>query len=161
MDVDISKLTFQDASKEDKKRLSRLVNFRGMIWLICSFVGIAVVFLLTFLFDRAKPITLFALGIAAIVLIITAISDMPAKKCKVCYGTVTNKREVSASEETGLYYNAITFTPDKGEVIEEFPIFSKKTLRLVEEGSRAVVVCYNERPPVIYADEQVHPVNKK
>lgn len=161
MDIDVSKLKFEDASQEDKKRISRLINTRGMIWLIISFVGIAIVFLLAFLLHRATPLALFALGVAAIVLIITAITDMPAKKCKVCYGTVSEKREIHPDAETGLYYNAVTFTPDKGEELEEVPIFSKKTLRLLDEGSRAVIVQYNNRPPVIYADAQVHPAEKK
>lgn len=157
MDIDLSALTFQEATKEDKKRISRLVNFRGMVWMICCIVGIIAVILAAYLLRRITLLTLFALGVAAIVLLITACRDMPAKTCKVCYGIATNKRESRNVENDILYYNAITFTSDKGEVIEDFPVFSKKTWQLLSEGSRAVIVCYNERPAVIFAEEQVHP----
>lgn len=158
MDIDLSALTFQEASQEDKKRISRLVNFRGMVWMICCIVGIFAVMVIAFLLGRGTPLTLFALGVAAIVLLITACRDMPAKTCKICYGIATDKRESRNVENDVLYYNAVTFTSDKGEVIEDFPVFSKKTWRLIGEGTRAVIVCYNDRPAAIFADEQVHPI---
>lgn len=153
MDIDCSHLTFRDASKEEKKRLFRLMNFYSFLWL-----GLAVSsFLLVFLAPtRFRLMTLIGLGIAALVLIFTAVSDMPARSCKICYGTISNKREVSASCQTGLYYNAVTFTSEKGEVIESFPIYSDKDFGSLSEGSRAAIVLYNKRAPALFPEERLH-----
>ncbi|MBO7564778.1 MAG: hypothetical protein J6T40_08075 [Clostridiales bacterium] len=152
MDIDISSLTFRDASKEEKKRIFRVLNLRGTIWLLCSILAIIAIFLIP---GRLKWFTALVLALAGIVLIYNVINDMPAWNCKVCKGIVSNKREVSASKDTGLYYDAVTFTSENGETMEAMPVFSNKTLRLLEEGSHATIVCYNKREPIILADEQL------
>ncbi len=153
MDIDISKLTFRDASKEEKSRIFRVLNLRGTVLLILAIVAIVAVFLVP---GRLKWITAIALNLAIIILAITVISDMPAWTCKVCKGVVSNKREVQPDKESGLYYDAVTFTSEKGEVMEEMPVFSKKTLHLLNEGSHATIICYNKRHPIILADKQLH-----
>ena len=40
MDIDVSSLTFRDASKEEKKRIFRILNLRSTIWLVLSIVGL-------------------------------------------------------------------------------------------------------------------------
>jgi len=152
MDIDVSSLTFRDASKEEKKRIFRLLNLRATIWLICALIAIAAVFLIP---GRVRLLTGIGLGLAAIVLLYIVIEDMPAWHCKVCNGIVSNKREVHPEQDTGLYYNAVTFTSEKGEVMDAMPVFSDRTLHLLQEGSRAVIVCYNKRQPVLLADEQL------
>ena len=153
MDIDISSLTFRDASKEEKSRIFRVLNLRGTVCLVLSIVALVAVFLIP---GRLKWITAVALGLAVIILAYAVISDMPAWTCKVCKGIVSNKREVQPDEETGIYYDAVTFTSEKGEVMEEMPVFSKKTLQLLNEGSHATIICYNKRHPIILADEQLH-----
>ena len=152
MDIDISSLTFRDASKEEKKRIFRVLNLRGTIWLVCSILAIVAIFLIP---GRLKWFTALILALAGAVLIYTVVKDMPAWTCKVCKGIVSNKREVSASNDNGLYYDAVTFTSENGETMDAMPVFSNKTLRLLEEGSRATIVCYNKREPIILADEQL------
>ncbi|MBO4928731.1 MAG: hypothetical protein J5379_10875 [Clostridiales bacterium] len=154
LDIDVTNLTFRDASPEEKRKIFRILNLRGTVWLICAIVAIAAVFLIP---GKLKWMTAAGLGIAAVILIYIAISDMPAWTCKVCKGVVTNKREISVSEDTGLYYDAVTFISDQGETMEAMPVFSGKTLHLLQEGSKATIVCYNKRKPVILADEQLHP----
>ena len=152
MDIDVSSLTFRDASKEEKKRIFRVLNLRSTIWLICALVAIAAVFLIP---GRLRLLTGIGLGLAAIVLIYIVIEDMPAWHCKVCKGIVSNKREITSNEDSGLYYDAVTFTSEKGEVMDIMPVFSGKTLHLLNEGSHATIVCYNKRQPIILADEQI------
>ena len=135
MDIDISSLTFRDASKEEKKRIFRVLNLRSSIWLVLSIVAIASLFIVAN--GRLKWISAIGMGIALVILIYTAIIDMPAWKCKVCHGRVSNKREVSTSEDTGMYYDAVTFISESGETMEAMPVFSAHTLRLLTEGSRA------------------------
>ncbi|MBP5416454.1 MAG: hypothetical protein J6Y58_02905 [Clostridiales bacterium] len=154
MDIDVSTLTFRDASKEEKKRIFRALNLRSTIWLVCAILAIAALFIVAN--GRLKWISAIGMGIALVILIYTAIIDMPAWKCKVCHGRVSNKREVSTSEDTGMYYDAVTFISESGETMEAMPVFSAHTLRLLTEGSRATIVCYNKRHPVILADEQLH-----
>lgn len=154
MDIDISTLTFHDASKEEKKRIFRVLNLRNTIWLVCSIAAIAILFIVAN--GRLKWISAIGMGIALIILIYTAVIDMPAWTCKVCHGIVSNKREVSDSEDTGLYYDAVTFTSETGETMDAMPVFSAHTLRLLEEGTRATIVCYNKRQPVIFSDRQLH-----
>ena len=153
MDVDCSKLTFRDASKEEKKRLFRLMNFYSFLWLGLALSSFLLVFIAP---TRFRLMTLIGLGIAALVLIFTAVSDMPARSCKICYGIISNKREVSASSETGLYYNAVTFTSEKGEVIEAFPIYSDKDFGALSEGGRAAIVLYNKRTPALFPEAKLH-----
>ncbi|MBR6254590.1 MAG: hypothetical protein K6E26_07675 [Clostridiales bacterium] len=154
MDIDVSTLTFKDASKEEKKRIFRAMNLRSTIWLVCSIVAIALLFIVAN--GRLTWISTVGIGIALVILIYVAISDMPAWHCKVCHGRVSNKREVSDSEDTGLYYDAVTFISENGETMDAMPVFSAHTLHLLEEGSRATIVCYNKRQPVIFADKQLH-----
>ena len=139
MDIDISTLTFHDASKEEKKRIFRVLNLRNTIWLVCSIAAIAILFIVAN--GRLKWISAIGMGIALIILIYTAVIDM---------------REVSASEDTGIYYDAVTFTSETGETMDAMPVFSAHTLRLLEEGTRATIVCYNKRQPVIFSDRQLH-----
>ena len=152
MDIDVKGLTFRDATQAEKKRLFLLLNTRGFLWTLVALLSLATAFLLP---GRLKTVTLVVLIFAAVALIVAVVSDMPAWTCRVCTGTVSNKREVSASTETGLYYNAVTFTSDKGEVLEEFPVYSEKTLKDLEEGSRAMIICYNKRQPVLYSEKQL------
>lgn len=152
MDIDISPLTFRDASKEEKSRIFRVLNLRGTVCLVLSIVAIVAVLLIP---GRLKWVTAIALGLAAIMLIYAVVSDMPAWTCKVCKGIVSNKREVTPDKDSGLYYDAVTFTSENGEVMEEMPVFSKKTLLLLNEGSHATIICYNKRHPIILADEQL------
>ena len=152
MDIDISALTFRDASKEEKSRIFRVLNLRGTVLLVLAIAAIIAVFLIP---GRLKWITAIALALAIIILAYTVVSDMPAWTCKICKGIVSNKREVQPDKETGLYYDAVTFTSEKGEVMEEMPVFSKKTLQLLDEGSHATIICYNKRHPIILADEQL------
>ena len=154
MDIDVSSLTFQDASKEEKKRIFRALNLRSTIWLICSIAAIALLFIVAN--GRLTPVSTAGIGIALVILIYVVISDMPAWKCKVCHGRVSNKREISSDADSGLYYDAVTFVSEKGETMEAMPVFSARTLRLLQEGGRATIVCYNKRQPVIFADEQIH-----
>lgn len=154
MDIDVSSLTFSDASKEEKKRIFRILNLRSTIWLVLSIAAIATLFIVAN--GRLKWISTIGMCIALVILIYVAIIDMPAWTCKVCHGIVSNKREVSASEETGLYYDAVTFTSESGETMDAMPVFSARTLRLLEEGTHATIVCYNKRHPIILADEQIH-----
>ena len=153
MDIDVSALTFREASKDEKWKIFRILNLRGMIWLILALAAIAAVFLIP---GRVRLLVRIGLIVAGVVLLYIVINDMPAWHCKVCFGTVTNKREVSASEETGLYYDAVTFTSEKGETMSVMPVFSRKTLHLLSEGSRAAIVCYNQRQPILLAEEQLH-----
>ncbi|MBR2751209.1 MAG: hypothetical protein IKD90_08770 [Clostridiales bacterium] len=153
MDIDVSGLTFRDATKDEKKKIFLLMNRRSCIMLICALVLIVVVLVLPV---PKKSLTVFGLILSLGVLIYTAISDMPAWKCKVCSGIVTNKREVTPNEESGLYYNAVTFRSESGEVLEAMPIVSNHTLDLLHEGSQATIVCYNKRHPVLFANEQIH-----
>ena len=152
MDIDISPLTFRDASKEEKSRIFRVLTLRGTVCLVLSIVAIVAVLLIP---GRLKWVTAIALGLAAIMLIYAVVSDMPAWTCKVCKGIVSNKREVTPDKDSGLYYDAVTFTSENGEVMEEMPVFSKKTLLLLNEGSHATIICYNKRHPIILADEQL------
>lgn len=153
MDIDISPLTFRDASKEEKSRIFRVLNLRGTVSLVLAILALVAVFLIP---GRLKWITAVALALAVVILAYAVISDMPAWTCKVCKGIVSNKREVQPDKETGIYYDAVTFTSEKGEVMEEMPVFSKKTLHLLNEGSHATIICYNKRHPIILADEQLH-----
>ncbi|MBO4496249.1 MAG: hypothetical protein J5752_10385 [Clostridiales bacterium] len=155
MEIDVSGLTFRDATKEEKRKIFRLMNLRSFIWVACAIILVIGVLLIPI---QKKWLTIFGLSLSAVVLIYTVLTEMPAWQCKVCTGIVTNKREVSASEETGLYYNAVTFRSESGEVMETMPVFDNRTLDLLHEGSRATIVCYNKRHPVLFADEQI---NKK
>jgi hypothetical protein len=154
MNFDVSALTFRDATAEEKKRIFLILNTRGFLWSIVAIVGIVTAFLLR---GKMQILPTIALAIAAVVLIVAIISDMPAWTCKVCTGTVSNKREVSASTETGLYYDAVTFTSDKGEVLEAFPIYSDKALKQLGEGTPAVIICYNKRQPILLPLKQIQP----
>ena len=154
MNIDVSALKLKDATKEEKKRLFWLMNLRGFV----SLLSVALCLLGVFIVPRKFNLMLWiVLGIASVIVVFCTISDMPAWKCKVCHGTVTNKREVSASKDTGLYYNAVTFTSETGEVLEAMPVYSDKTLGLLEEGTAATIVCYNKRLPVIFSDKQIFP----
>ncbi|MBO4688321.1 MAG: hypothetical protein J5636_07390 [Clostridiales bacterium] len=153
MDIDVSSLTFRDASSDEKKRIFRILNLRNTIWLVCALIAIAAVFLIP---GRVRLLTAIGLGLAAVVLLYIVIEDMPAWHCRVCKGIVSNKREIQTDTDTGLYYDAVTFTSEKGEVVDVVPVFSAKTLHLLEEGSHATIVCYNKRQPVLLADEQIH-----
>ena len=152
MDIDVSSLTFCDASKDEKKRIFRVLNLRNTIWLVCALIAIAAVFLIP---GRVRLLTGIGLGLAAAVLLYIVIEDMPAWHCTVCKGVVSNKREIQTDKDTGLYYDAVTFTSEKGEVMDAMPVFSAKTLHLLEEGSHATIVCYNKRQPILLADEQL------
>ena len=152
MDIDVSSLTFRDASSDEKKRIFRILNLRNTIWLVCALIAIAAVFLIP---GRVRLLTAIGLGLAAVVLLYIVIEDMPAWHCRVCKGIVSNKREIQTDTDTGLYYDAVTFTSEKGEVVDVVPVFSAKTLHLLEEGSHATIVCYNKRQPVLLADEQI------
>ena len=152
MDIDVSSLTFRDASSDEKKRIFRILNLRNTIWLVCALIAIAAVFLIP---GRVRLLTAIGLGLAAVVLLYIVIEDMPAWHCRVCKGIVSNKREIQTDTDTGLYYDAVTFTSEKGEVVDVVPVFSAKTFHLLEEGSHATIVCYNKRQPVLLADEQI------
>ncbi len=39
--------------------------------------------------------------------------------------------------------------------MDAMPVFSDRTLHLLQEGSRAVIVCYNKRQPILLAGEQL------
>jgi len=155
MEIDVKKLTFRDATKEEKKQIFWLMNLRSVIYLIVAILFLALGFLAPFIFPARMPWLTFAgLGIMSIALIYFSVTEIPARKCRICKGTVTNKREVSASEETGLYYNAVTFTSEKGEILDDVAVYSDKTYAFLEEGSPATIVCYNKRTPVLFADKQ-------
>ena len=152
MEIDVSGLTFRDATKEEKRKIFRLMNMRSFIWVACALILVIGVLVIPV---QKKWLTIFGLSLSAVVLFYTVLTEMPAWHCKVCTGIVTNKREISESEETGLYYNAVTFRSEAGEVMEAMPVFDNRTLDLLHEGSHATIVCYNKRHPVLFADEQI------
>ena len=65
MDIDISALTFRDASKEEKSRIFRVLNLRGTVLLVLAIAAIIAVFLIP---GRLKLITTIALALAIIIL---------------------------------------------------------------------------------------------
>ncbi|MBP5491857.1 MAG: hypothetical protein J6Y08_03345 [Clostridiales bacterium] len=152
MEIDVKNLTFRDATPKEKRRIFFRINRLSFAWLIPALIGIGTVF---FVPVGNKLMTRIVMAIATVVLIYSAVSDLPAWKCKVCRGTVSNKREIRSDENTGLYYDAVTFTSEKNEVIEEMPVYSAKTLQTLEEGSSAYIVCYNKRQPVIFSAKQL------
>lgn len=156
MKIDVSGLTFREADKDEKKCFFRLMNLRSFIMTIVAFAcfGIATYCLLRT--NRFTWLALTCFAIEIILLIWNIIVDMPPWKCKICKGTVMNKREVYPDEESGLYFDAVTFTSENNEVKDELPVFSEKTLNLLKDGSKAVIVCYNKRQPVLFAEEQLH-----
>ena len=155
MKVDVSGLTFRDADKSEKKSLYWLMSLRSLIMSLVAVVALTVgIYLLV----RYRAINWLSVGCFAIEIVLfvdSVIIDLPPWTCTVCFGTVKNKREVYPDEETGLYYDAVTFTSDANEVKDAIPVFSEKTLALLEDGSRAVIVCYNKREPVLFAEEQM------
>ena len=155
MKVDVSGLTFRDADKNEKKRLYWLMSLRSLIMSLVAVVALTVGIYLLVRYRGLNWLSIGCFAVEIVLFVYSVIIDLPPWKCKVCFGTVKNKREVYPDEETGLYYDAVTFTSDLNEVKDAIPVFSEKTLALLEDGSRAVIVCYNKREPVLFAEEQL------